>query len=253
MNMPTVPRGTGQHPVTLVVFKADRLADSAAFYEKLFGWQMMPMTPQVMAIATPAGPAGALRADRPAGFPGAVPFLRVPDVDAAMARVMAAGATVETAAWDAPMIGRLTRWKDPSGTVYGFTTGPASGGGPHIPAPFGAAPKPPAGTICSLEMYAADGESAAAFFREQFGWGAQAMMPQYMSFDPGAGIGGVFQSHTPAAPAVAYVYVDDVHATIAAVEAAGGQRQGDPASMPGMATFGYFKDVSGTTMGLIGP
>ncbi|MFZ4739062.1 MAG: VOC family protein [Bradymonadia bacterium] len=35
--------------------------------------------------------------------------------------------------------------------------------------------------------------------------------------------------------------------------AAGAESLGEPMAMPGMGTFGYFKDPSGTPMGLIGP
>jgi predicted enzyme related to lactoylglutathione lyase len=78
-------------------------------------------------------------------------------------------------------------------------------------------------------------------------------MPQYIAFDPGTGVGGVFQSHTPALPAVAYVYAADVAAKLAEIEAAGGRRLGEPMRMPGAGCFGYFQDPSGTSMGLIGP
>jgi predicted enzyme related to lactoylglutathione lyase len=78
-------------------------------------------------------------------------------------------------------------------------------------------------------------------------------MPQYLGFNPGGGISGVFQSHTPSAPAVAYVYVPDVAATLTAIDAAGGRRTADPMSAPGMGTFGYFVDPSGTHVWLIGP
>ena len=91
--------------------------------------------------------------------------------------------------------------------------------------------------------------AAGAFFGAQFGWGAAATMPHYVGFDPGVGIGGVFQSHTPVSPAVAYVYVADVSATLTAIDAAGGKRMGEPMTMPGMACFGYFSDPSGTMMG----
>jgi len=74
-----------------------------------------------------------------------------------------------------------------------------------------------------------------------------------MAFDPGAGIGGVFQSHTPATPAVAYIYAADVGAKLTEIDAAGGKRMGEPMRIPGMGCFGYFKDPSGTAMGLIGP
>lgn len=52
-----------------------------------------------------------------------------------------------------------------------------------------------------------------------------------MAFDPGIGVGGAFQGHTPATRAVAYVFVDDVPAKLAKIETAGGKRLGDPMSM----------------------
>jgi predicted enzyme related to lactoylglutathione lyase len=100
------------------------------------------------------------------------------------------------------------------------------------------------------------GEDLAAtgrFFAELFGWGTQPTMPQYMLFDPGAGIGGVYQAHTPGTRGLAYIYVEDVAAKLAEIEAAGGKRLGEPMAMAGMATFGYFSDPSGTAVGLIGP
>src|SRR5262245_17382877 len=119
--------------------------------------------------------------------------------------------------------------------------------------PLGPNPQPPAGAICSIEMYAADRAAAARFFGQLFGWGTLETMPQYMAFDPGAGVGGVFQSHASTLPAVAYIYTLDVEAKLAEIEAAGGQRLGEAMQMPGFACFGYFQDPSGTSMGLIGP
>ena len=119
------------------------------------------------------------------------------------------------------MVDKLARFKDPAGTIYGLAGAALPGGLPRIPMPVGSNPKPPAGAICSIEMYAADGAAAARFFGELFGWGALATMPQYMAFDPGAGVGGIFQSHTPSLPAVAYIYTADVAAKLAEIEKAG--------------------------------
>ena len=113
---------------------------------------------------------------------------------------------VERAPWPMPMVGTLARFTDPSGTVYGLATSPSAAPLPHVPAPFGDAPKPPHGTVCSLEMHAGDLEAAARFFGSQFGWGTLPTMPQFLMFDAGAGIGGVFQSHTPASRGVVYRY-----------------------------------------------
>jgi predicted enzyme related to lactoylglutathione lyase len=251
--MPKVPKGSGQHPITLVVISANNLAASSAFYSKVFGWELQPMSAELTAFGSSAGPAGALRSNIPSGFPGMVPYIAVPDVDAKLARVVAAGGASEKASWNVPMVGKLARFKDPAGTIYGLTNSAPPGGMPHMPMPVGSNPKPPAGAICHLEMYAADGAAAARFFGEQFGWGTLATMPQYMAFDPGAGVGGIFQSHTPSLPAVAYIYSTDVDATLAQIEGAGGKRMGQPMRMPGAGCFGYFQDPSQTSMGLIGP
>lgn len=253
VEMPAVPSGNGKHPIPLVVISANSLAASGAFYSTVFGWQTYALSPELTAVVVPAGPGVALRSGTPGGFPGVVPFIGVPDVNAALAQVVAAGATVERATWTVPQVGTMARFTDASETIYGLTSALVPGGIPRVPMPFGSNPKPVVGSICSLEMYADEGARAARFFSEQFGWGTLPTMPQYVAFDPGAGIGGVFQSHTSATKAVAYIYVADVGATVSAIEAAGGTRQGDPMPVPGMGCFGYFSDPSGTSMGLIGP
>lgn len=251
--MPKVPPGSGRHPVPVVVLCANDLAASTDFYAKLLGCQVLPMGNELRMLLPASGPALALRSNNPEGAQATVPFVGVKDVEAALAKLVGSGSTVEREPWSLPMVGTLARFRDPSGTVWGLTTAQPLGTPPPVPMPFGTNPKPRANTICSLEMYAADGGAAGRYFGEHFGWGALPTMPQFVAFDPGAGIGGVFQSHTPALPALAYLWVEDVHATIAGVEARGGTKVGEPMAMPGMATFGYFKDPSGTTTGLIGP
>jgi predicted enzyme related to lactoylglutathione lyase len=251
--VPQVPRGSGKHPILMVAVAANDLAASTAFYTQLLRCQSMPMGPELTVLLPSSGPAMVLRSKNPEGFPGVVPFISVPKVEAALREAVAAGAAIEREPWKVPMVGTLARFRDGSGTTWGLLSALSAAGPPHVPMPFGSNPKPAAGTVCSLEMYAADGAAAAEFFAGQFGWGSLPTMEQYMAFDPGAGVGGVFQSHTPALPALAYVYVTDVGEALAKLEASGGRRLGEPMALPGMATFGYFKDPSGTSMGLIGP
>lgn len=252
-SLPPIPHGTGAHPIAMVSIAARDLAASQAFYATVFGWPMQALGPDLVAAAPPAGPSVVLRGNLPEGFQGAVPFLDCPDVPAMLTRVVAAGGSIERAPWAGPMGTMLARFADPSGTVYGLATGMLAARPPRIEMPFGDNPKPPAGALCSLEMYAADGDAIRAFVGELFGWGTIPTMPHFVGFDAGAGIGGVFQSHTPVAKSMAYLYSADVAASIVAIEAAGGTRMGDPMPIPGMGTFGYFTDVSGTAMGLIGP
>src|SRR5262245_4419732 len=119
--MPKVPQGSGRHPIALVVVSANNLAAATAFYSKLFGWQMHPFSAELIGVIAPGGPTAALRSNVPAGFPGMVPYIGVPDVEAMLSRVVAAGGTIERAALKLPGIGKLARFKDPSGTVYGLT------------------------------------------------------------------------------------------------------------------------------------
>jgi len=247
-----IPRGSGQHPVTLIAISATQLAVSTSFYGKLFQWQTQSVMPGITAAVAKSGPAIVLRADTPPGFPGIVPFIGVSDVEKSLNAVVGAGASVERAPWTVPMAGKLARFKDASGTIYGLSPLPPVPVAP-IPLPFGDNPKPPPGSICSLEMYAADGHQAGRFFQEQFGWGSKETMPQFVGFDPGAGIGGVFQSHTPSLPAVAYVYVENVETALTDIVSAGGAKTADAMAVPGLGRFGYFTDPSGTHMGLIGP
>jgi len=242
----------GQHPIVMIVLSANQLAASSAFYASVFGWQLHPMGGDLTAAVARSGPTITLRADAPEGFQAMVPFLATTDVAATIDRVVQGGGAIERESWQGTMAGTLARFTDPAGTVYGVTSARPSVAMPHIPAPFGDAPAPPEGTVCSLEMHAGDLDVAGRFFGDTFGWATQPMMPQFLSFHPGAGIGGVFQSHTPATRGVAYLYARDVSATLTAIDGAGGKRLGDAMAMPGMATFGYFTDPSGTTMGLIG-
>ena len=252
-SIPHVPAGSGKHPIFMVAVSANYLAASADFYRKLFGWQTMSVSHEVTACIAKSGPTISLRANTPAGFQGAVPYMRVDSIDEKLNDVVAAGGAIECAKWKVPAVGQLARFTDPSNTIYGLTDAMSPSTVPLVPIPFADNPRPPDGTICSIEMYAANGADAAAFFGKYFGWGCAETIPGYMAFDPGAGVGGVFQSHTPTLAGLAYVYVADVGATLTEIDAVDGERVGNALSMPGMATFGYFKDPSGTTMGLIGP
>lgn len=248
---PQIPTGSGKHPIPFVAIAASDLAASTAFYERVFGWRTHTVTPEITGAETPAGPNVLLRGSTGDGFAGMVPFIGVPEVPALLDRIVRAGGTIERAPWSVPTAGSLARFADPSGTVYGLTGGVLGALAP-IPLPFGANPEPPAGTVCSVEMYSKDHTVTARFFNDLFEWGTRETMPQYLGFNPGSGISGVFQSHTPSLPAVAYVYVPDVAAALQEIEAAGGTRTAEPMSAAGLATFGYFTDPSGTTMGLIG-
>lgn len=249
--MPQCPRGNGEHGIGWIELSANSNEASSQFYAAVFGWQIQSFMPGYQVFTAPSGgPPGGLRGNAPEGSPGCTPYIHVTDVAAAQARIEAAGGKklTEPERIAGNWIGHFA---DPSGTIYGLSDMPVSL--PHQPAPFGDAPRPGLHTICSLEMYGgADLAATGRFFTEVFGWATLPTMPNYMMFDPGVSVGGVFQGHTPGLRALAYIYVEDVAAKLVEIEAAGGKRMGDPMSMPGMGTFGYFSDPSGTALGLMG-
>jgi predicted enzyme related to lactoylglutathione lyase len=250
---PTAPRGTAKHPIALVVVTAKDLAKSREFYSTVFAWQLDTVSPDLVGGMAPGGQMIALRSNTPDGFPGMVPYIHTADVEATLQQCVQKGCTIERAPWSIPGVGQLARFKEPGGTIYGLTNSMPPGGLAHVPMPLGSNPKPPESALCSIEMYAADGPAAARFFSEMFSWGTLPTMPQYIAFDPGGGVGGVFQSHTRTETAVPYIYAANVEDKLAKLEAAGGKRLCDPMRLPDSpGCFGYFKDPSGTNMGLMG-
>jgi predicted enzyme related to lactoylglutathione lyase len=249
---PHAPAGSAEHPVCWLEIVTKDVEKSRAFYAELFGWQIQAMGDFVMFFPA-AGPSGNFKTDAAPGTQGVIPHIYTTEMQATLDSVVAHGGAV---AEPLRMLGEkeaTAMFTDAAGTLYGIVNAAPQLPVPHFPPVFGSGPKPPAGSICSLELYGGDFAKVRELFGDYFGWGLLDTMPQYLMFDPGTGIGGVFQSHTAVAKAVAYIWVDDVPATISAIEAAGGKRMGDPMAMPGFGTFGYFTDPAGTAMGLIGP
>lgn len=245
-----VPHAT--HSIPVVVLSARRLAASSDFYAHVFGWRVRRETDEIAVVIARAGPTIALRCYGGEDEQPVIPFIQVDDAELALARVLAGGARISRPPYDVPLAGRIARFTDASGTVYGLTSANPPGAVPSVPMPVGANPRPLEGTICNVELYSHDLQATARLFHEQFGWEAIPTTPNYTSFDPRAGITGIWQSHTPVPSALPYIYVSDVAATLAAIDAAGGRHHGEAVAVPGMATFGYFTDPSGTPVGLMG-
>jgi uncharacterized glyoxalase superfamily protein PhnB len=137
--------------------------------------------------------------------------LTVPDVDAAVARAQAVGATVEQAAYDAPY-GRTAVILDPYGHrwMLQLPAQPASGG-----------PRP--GDVAYLTLQVPDGARARDFYEAVLGWtSVPGRVPdgwQVEGTTPMIGIGG----GTTEPGAVPMYAVDDIEVAVAAVRTAGGE------------------------------
>jgi hypothetical protein len=103
-----------------------------------------------------------------------------------------------------------------------------------------------------------DGAALHAFYRDLFDWEVDASNPMgygLVRTNAGEGIdGGIGGTAEGEAPSTRfYVQVDDIDATLAAVEAAGGTVLMPREVLPGMVTLAMFADPQGNVVGLVEP
>ena len=119
------------------------------------------------------------------------------------------------------------------------------------------------GTFIWNEVATRDIKAAAAFYTQLFGWGSEEtpmpgdMPGNYVLFKLGdVDIAGGYQMAGEMFEGVppnwaAYVSVDDVDATIAAAEAAGGKTLWPAMDIPGIGRMGGFSDPSGAALAVM--
>ena len=109
------------------------------------------------------------------------------------------------------------------------------------------------GKICYIEIPAVDVARSAEFYHQAFGWKMRQGGDGSTSFDDTVGeVSGTFVLGRPPATEPGfgiYIMVADAEATLAAVQAAGGEivRPVDPAAGE---VFAWFKDPGGNTLGV---
>ena len=106
-----------------------------------------------------------------------------------------------------------------------------------------------------VELSAQDLQAAADFYSKVFGWKTEAFPEMnYITFDGGGGIGGGFNpiNNEGAKPGEVVVYIgtENIEASLAAIEAAGGKTMVPKTEIPSMGWFALFTDPSGNKLGL---
>jgi predicted enzyme related to lactoylglutathione lyase len=110
--------------------------------------------------------------------------------------------------------------------------------------------------IVHVEIPAADPASAARFYGELFGWKSERDASlDYTMFRAGSGPGGGFpklneEYQTRPDSVMISVDTDDIEATLAKVEALGGQTVVPKSEIPNMGWFAVFRDPTGNRIGL---
>ncbi len=119
------------------------------------------------------------------------------------------------------------------------------------------------GRVVHFEVPFDDADRARDFYKEVFGWQIQPMpemnynmvstgptSDQGMPSEPGFIGGGMMQRQAPVNSPVLTLEVDDIDATINAIEKHGGAAVGEKMPVGDMGFAAYFSDSEGNLMGL---
>ena len=234
-----------------------------AFYAKVLPWTFASFGQADMdyrIVHAPEHEVGGLMAVTPemvanGARPVWLSYLAVDDVDEAVAAVEAKGGTVQMAAMDVPMVGRMAMVADPQGAPL-YVMKPASGGKSMA---F-ANDRPRVGHAAWNELRTSDQAAAWTFYGDLFGWrhdGDMDMGPmgQYQFMRHGGVIGAMMKADPAMGPPswMTYFRVPDIDAAKAAVEAGGGQVVQAPDEIPGGDFSMTCIDPQGAAFGLVGP
>ena len=233
------------------------------FYSRVVGWTAAdaggPNAGYTIFSADGAGVAGAVKlpdeAKAAGGGAGWIGYVIVPDVDAAVERIAAAGSAVHKPGFDIAEVGRAAIVADPSGAVFALLA-PLPMDPPRPPAP-----RMTPGHCGWHELYAEDGEAAFRFYSELFGWAESSTtdmgpMGLYRIWSPEPGgepAGGMMTkpAQMPRAAWQFYFVVEGVDAGADRVREAGGTVTHGPMEVPDGSFIVMAADPEGAHFALV--
>jgi uncharacterized protein len=186
--------------------------------------------------------------------PGWFGYVAVPDVDAAVEEVLAAGGRAHMPATTIDGVGRIAMLADPQGASFYVMT-PASDGESTAFAPEQVR------HFAWNELATRDLDAALGFYERQFGWTPGHRMAMgdagdYVMIDHrGQAIGGAMARAAGGPPPtwLFYTHVPDIEATPDRIRVAGGTVLHGPAPVPGGSKVVVALDPEGAGFGLVGP
>lgn len=228
-----------------------------AFYGRLLGWEAQDFPGgegrYAVVSAEGKGVGGVMTLPEGMRQPFWMGYVGMPDLDAAIARFMSAGGTVQRGPWDIPEVGRLALVTDPQGAGLALIQGASN----HSSEAFDQrAP----GHGNWHELHTTDPAAALEFYTGQFGWtGGKALdmgaMGTYRLFTADdVEIGGMMRAAAVMPPIWLYYFgVRSIKAAIAHVWEDGGTILHGPSEVPGGAQIVQAKDPQGALFALVGP
>lgn len=181
-------------------------------------------------------------------------YVEVDDVDATAKRISQEGGQVRRGPIEVPGIIRFAVVADPQGAVVIVAKGLSENAPPELPAGT-------RGTVGWRELYAADLQSAFAFYEKLFGWTkgeSYDMGPAgtYQLFATGGDPAGGMMTKPPQVPAPFWMYyfnVEGIDAATARVSKGGGQILLGPTEVPGGQWIVNCRDPQGAAFALVAP
>jgi len=227
------------------------------FYDALFGWhtESMPTGAQRYSMilngdgTTSQGIGGyrSVAATQRAAWQG---YISVPDVDAAYAAALAAGAKGVAAPADFGAFGRGATFGDPTGALVSVWKN-ADGDRPDPE-------RTPLGGWCWSELWTTDDTRALAFYERVFGYTRDTMdmgddAPYYLLKTGEVARGGLMRSVRADAPSMwlPYVAVADCDATAQRAKALGGTVLMAPSDIPNIGRYAIAEDPLGAAIAFI--
>lgn len=223
------------------------------FYGQVFGWTFKSGTvegaPDYTEIGTSHGSfVGGMMAlgegeQAPPNWSG---YVSVDDVDAAVARALAAGGKLYVEAMDIPTVGRFAVVADPQGAVTAPFKYLGAEGGDEMPK---------TGEFCWESLSTTDTAAAKAFYKAVYGWGDQPFgdgtSPVSVLLRPDGNMTASLAPAEPGMPAfwMTYVAVDSLDEINAKVTQAGGKVLAPRVEVPGMGAFTMIQDPQGAVLG----
>ena len=232
--------------------------DAAAarrFYGAVLGWeardaQVPGMEYNLMSAAGTdiAGMMGQMEGMQ-AGWMG---YISVDDIESAFAKAKDAGATPIVPINPIPDVGRFALLLDPQGAAFSLLEYSAEFPKPAVP-DHGIQ-----GNGWWRELHTSDREKAFAFYSGQFGWAEHHRMPMgpeefYQIIGDETPRGAIFTDKDAKSPHwLYYFWVDDIDATQAKLEKAGGKVINGPMEVPDSAWIIHATDPQGITFAVVG-
>lgn len=246
------------------------IAAAADFYAKVAGIgiarEATPGPMDYRMIGTPGGlhVGGAMQLSPEMLAGGAMPgwfgYVSVPDVDSAVDKAKAAGASVHMPPTDIPAAGRIAMIADPQGApLYLMTPAPPPGAEDMDSSCYD---PEKVGHVAWNELHARDWSAAFDFYAGLFGWEKSDVldmgpMGSYQMFKIGGtdrAVGGMMTSPEMPHPTwLYYITVPDIDSALAAANANGAAHLFGPSEIPGGQYIVQATDPQGAMFALVGP